>query len=275
MNRELLKRIIVVTAGVPVIFGATLLGKLPFFIFVNIILVVSLLEFYGLSKSNDVIPSQSLGLLSILAISWDIYMNNGIKLPVIISVTILFVLIAELFKKRGNHLNNTGATLLGVLYISLFSSFLFLHKLSMTKPEPLVIGPSVVLMIFISIWICDTSAYLFGSRIGRTPLFPRISPKKTWEGSIIGFILAVITAIGFKLIFIPHLFLIDSIVCGIVVGIVGQISDLIESMFKRDAQVKDSSKILPGHGGVMDRFDSPILIGPVLILYFLLRNYHF
>ena len=128
-------------------------------------------------------------------------------------------------------------------------------------------GGWLVLFIFSTIWLCDTAAYLYGAKLGKHKLFKRVNPKKTWEGAIAGFFTGVAAAAGLHYVFVPSLTLFDSVMIGIIVGVMGQISDLIESLFKRDAGVKDASSILPGHGGFLDRFDSPLLVGPFVYIY--------
>jgi phosphatidate cytidylyltransferase len=117
------------------------------------------------------------------------------------------------------------------------------------------------------IWICDTAAFHFGVALGKHKLFPRVSPNKSWEGSIFGFIFAIATAVAAKYIVLDYLSLPQSVVIGCIVGIFGQLGDLIESLLKRDAGVKDSSHIIPGHGGAFDRFDSLLLTAPLVYLY--------
>ena len=106
-----------------------------------------------------------------------------------------------------------------------------------------------------------------GTAFGKHKLFPRVSPNKSWEGAIAGFVFAIITMIAAKATVIDLLTLYDAVIIGIIVGIIGQMGDLVESLVKRDAGVKDSSAIIPGHGGIFDRFDSLLLTAPVVYLY--------
>jgi phosphatidate cytidylyltransferase len=118
-----------------------------------------------------------------------------------------------------------------------------------------------------SIWICDTAAYFGGLSMGKHRLFLRVSPKKSWEGAVWGFAGAVATMVLFQYTLLPYLAFHQAIIMGVIIGIFGQVGDLIESLLKRDADVKDSSGLLPGHGGVLDRFDSLIYVSPILYLY--------
>jgi phosphatidate cytidylyltransferase len=103
---------------------------------------------------------------------------------------------------------------------------------------------------------------------GRHKFFERVSPNKTWEGAIAGFITAVATFVLARFIALPYLTLSEAITAGILIGVFGQAGDLVESLLKRDCGVKDSSSVIPGHGGMLDRFDSIILVSPLLFLYF-------
>ncbi|HEY4613356.1 MAG TPA: phosphatidate cytidylyltransferase, partial [Bacteroidota bacterium] len=121
--------------------------------------------------------------------------------------------------------------------------------------------------LFVSIWLCGTAAYFGGVSFGKHKLFERVSPKKTWEGAIFGFVFAVATMVAAQQFLIEYLRLVDAIVLGVIVGVFGQAGDLVESRFKRDAGMKDSSAIIPGHGGVYDRFDSLVFVAPIAYLY--------
>ena len=128
-------------------------------------------------------------------------------------------------------------------------------------------GGHTVISVFATIWICDTAAFHTGTFIGRHKLFLRVSPNKSWEGAIVGFIFAVGTAIAAQHLVLKYMSVGNAIVIGIIVGVFGQLGDLIESLLKRDAGVKDSSTLIPGHGGVFDRFDSLLFVAPIVYLY--------
>jgi CDP-diglyceride synthetase len=176
-------------------------------------------------------------------------------------------------------------TVLGVLFISLFfgtliqTRELFPFGFPVSKFFPHAIaddrelaqinrwGGFTVISIFVTIWICDTAAYFGGMTIGKHKLFERVSPNKTWEGAVFGFVFSVLTMVAAKFSFLEYMALDHAIVIGMMIGCFGQIGDLVESRFKRDAGVKDSSSIIPGHGGVYDRFDSLVFVSPIVYLY--------
>jgi phosphatidate cytidylyltransferase len=124
-----------------------------------------------------------------------------------------------------------------------------------------------VIALFASIWLCDSAAYFAGRALGRTKLFERVSPKKTWEGAAAGFVFAIGAFLLARVLVLPYLTVTSAVVCGAIVGVFGQVGDLAESLLKRDAGVKDSSALIPGHGGVLDRFDSLLFVSPLVFLY--------
>ena len=128
-------------------------------------------------------------------------------------------------------------------------------------------GGFTVLSVFASIWLCDSAAYFVGRAIGKHKLFERVSPNKTWEGAIAGLVFAIGGFVLAHHLLLPYLSLRDALVCGGIVGVFGQLGDLGESLLKRDAGVKDSSNLIPGHGGVLDRFDSLLFVSPLIYCY--------
>lgn len=210
------------------------------------------------------------------------------SLLIVLLTCVPAVLLVELFRGKPNALANAAVTVLGPAYVSLFSgSLLGIRELfgaehfpvfrvfgaSSAVPPPEVLatldrwGAATVITIFAAIWVCDSAAYFAGRALGRHKLFERVSPKKTVEGAVAGFVGAVAAFLVARAFFLPYLSVGEAAVCGVIVGVLGQAGDLVESLFKRDAGVKDSSQVIPGHGGVLDRFDSLIFVSPVLYLY--------
>ncbi len=129
------------------------------------------------------------------------------------------------------------------------------------------LGLLAVIFVIVVVITSDTAGFLTGRLMGGPKLWPRLSPNKTWEGAIVGFIFSVVTMIAAKILFLEYMALDHAVVIGMMIGCFGQIGDLVESRFKRDAGVKDSSSIIPGHGGVFDRFDSLVFVSPIVYLY--------
>lgn len=192
----------------------------------------------------------------------------------------------ELFRNKGSAILNTAVTFLGMFYFGLFlGSGLGIREIFTVVEFPVARyfgsvslnmaqaaqlrdwGGYTMIVILATIWICDTFAYFGGRAMGRHPLFPRVSPKKTWEGAIWGFLGAVGSMSAAKLLVLTYLTWEHALVMGVLIGTLGQIGDLVESLLKRDADIKDSSTLIPGHGGVFDRFDSFIYVSPALFLY--------
>jgi len=243
--------------------------------------------FINLSFFHDKLQSAVLNLLG----------KNNIIIPfpsqtqllyIMLTIIIVTLCLIELFRNRGSAVLNLSVTIFGLLYIPFFlGTFIGLRELfvpfdfpvsrffvepeSFTNPyvrdEIYRWGAYTVISILAIIWICDSAAYYIGSAAGRHKLFPRVSPNKSWEGALAGFISAVIAGILFKIFFLNYLSLGSAVILGVIIGTIGQLGDLVESLLKRDAGVKDSSNIIPGHGGVLDRFDSLILVSPVIYLY--------
>ena len=264
---ELGKRILVALLAIPVVFAATLWGRAAFLILVDIILTFMLWEFYSLTEHKGFFPSKFSGIPAVLLISCELYFYHGRWLKELLFVIFLITLLVELFRGKKHPLINTAITIFGILYVSLFSSLLLIREMPVYSDIAYQTGGWIVILVFSTIWLCDTGAYLYGAKFGKHKLFKRVSPKKTWEGAIAGFLTGIAAAVGLHFVLVPSLSVFDSVVIGIIVGVMGQISDLVESLFKRDAGVKDSSGILPGHGGFLDRFDSPLLVGPFVYIY--------
>lgn len=215
------------------------------------------------------------------------------KFQFLVTLLLLFLvstLVGELFRNKGSVFANLGSTWLGVVYVGFFSATLigirelfntefpvWLYRLhpvgGLDIPDSAIReityrwGGLTIISIMATIWMCDTAAYFGGLSMGKHKLFPRVSPKKTWEGAVWGFAGAVATMLAAQWLVLPYLEVHQALIIGIIVGVLGQIGDLVESLFKRDAGMKDSSALIPGHGGVFDRFDSLIFVAPILYLY--------
>lgn len=186
-------------------------------------------------------------------------------------LNIAYILISELYLKRVNPLNNWAYALMSQLYIALpfalLSQLLFVQDKAPLEAETFSrAGAFLILSIFIFLWCSDTGAYCCGSLFGRHKLFPSVSPGKTWEGSLGG---GVLTLAVSQLLahYEPLLTPLQWAGFALVVVVFGTWGDLVESLFKRRLGIKDSGKILPGHGGMLDRFDSSLLAIPAIVVY--------
>lgn len=187
-------------------------------------------------------------------------------------ITIVYLLVAELYAKNADPINNWAYTMMSQLYIALPLSLVNVLAYRAT-PVGMEYTYLMPLSIFIFLWLNDTGAYCFGSTLGRHRLFPRISPKKSWEGSAGGAVVAVGGAVLIWFLADKHdvndmgLSVYQWIGLALIVVIFGTWGDLVESLFKRTMGIKDSGTILPGHGGMLDRFDSALLAIPAAVIY--------
>ena len=184
-------------------------------------------------------------------------------------VTIVYLLVAELYLKQKDPIQDWAYTMLAQMYIALPFSLINVLAFNATSEGYVAFNTLLPLSIFIFLWVNDSGAYCVGSLIGRHKLFPRISPGKSWEGSIGGavFVLAAAYAISYFLDTDQMLAMPVWLGLGLVVVVFGTWGDLVESLFKRTLGIKDSGNILPGHGGMLDRFDSSLLAIPAAVIY--------
>jgi len=253
-----LQRIITGLWGVPLILWSIYLGDQIFFILIFVISGFGLWEFYSLLEKYNYNPLKLEGIIFGLIYLAFIYLGSRRAITIALPVLIVVLLIYELFQKK-RRIDDIALTFLGFFYIPfLLSYFLILRNI----PH----GDKICYFTFILIWVSDSFAYFTGKALGRHPLAPSISPKKTIEGTIGGIIFSALASLLFSHLYSWHPF--PTFITGLAVGIMGQLGDLVESMLKREIGVKDSSSLLPGHGGILDRFDSLIFAGPT-VYYFL------
>ena len=183
-------------------------------------------------------------------------------------VTVIYLLIAELYLKLDDPIQDWDYTMLSQMYIALPISLLNVLAFTANGSVMVAFNTLLPLSVFIFLWVNDSGAYCVGSLMGRHKLFPRISPGKSWEGSVGGavFVLAAAWAISYFLDDVM-LNLYQWLGLGLVVVVFGTWGDLVESLFKRTLGVKDSGNILPGHGGMLDRFDSSLMAIPAAVVY--------
>lgn len=304
--QNLATRVVVAVVAIPLIVLATISGSYWFFALVALLSALSLYEFYKLMQKKGAFPLVGLGLFAGFAVNvtfiyerlqldlYGFFLDYGISLRmfsqlqlflVIEILFILVVLLVELFRTKGSASFNIATTLAGVMIISLsFGLLIRLRELfpfgfpvhqflgsSLPSDEQLgqinSWGGFTVLSLLVSIWMCDTAAYFAGSTWGKHKLFPRVSPGKSWEGAVAGLLAAIATMVVGRIYVLEYLSAPHAVVLGIFIGVFGQLGDLVESRFKRDANVKDSSALIPGHGGVYDRFDSLVFVAPIVYLY--------
>ncbi len=250
-----------------VMLGSVLLDHYVFGIFYLLLGSYCLWEFYGLIKKAGIRPNIESGLINAVLIyvvfAFMPYQDDYEvhKLLFLLPVSLSAVFIQELFKKSDAPFTNIAYTYLGLVFTII--PFTFFHALAYMNPKFDFHFPLAFLLM---LWANDTGAYLVGSRLGRTKLFERHSPKKTWEGLIGGMVITAGAAYLIS-IYYTELGLQEWIWVGVLISCFGTTGDLIESMFKRSIDVKDSGDILPGHGGLLDRFDGLLIAAPIVYAY--------
>ncbi len=231
--------------------------------------IVGLNEFYALFNGSKSAPQKTLGVIFGLLIYFSaiLLLYTDKAMPYLIGFSLFlfpFLAFAELYRKKKTPFENIAIAVLGIVYL-VIPMILLGYTLKFDSNTGTVLNFWPVLTIFILVWCSDTFAYLVGRQIGKTKLFERISPKKSWEGFFGGFIFSIIG--GLLIAHFTGQPYIQYAVYGMIISAIGTIGDLIESMLKRSLGVKDSGTILPGHGGILDRFDAVLFITP--IIYFL------
>lgn len=276
--KTLATRTITAAIFVAVLLTCILYNYLSFAGLFFVVSVWGLYEFYQLAEKLGAKPYKGAGLISgaflfglscLANISSEISWLSLSLFPLFLT-SIFLIFIIALFDNKPNTFLNIAYTIAGIIYTIIpFSILLFIACSDKSNPNQLDIAPynyHYVLGIILLIWSCDVFAYLVGSMIGKHKLYERISPGKTWEGSIGAAILTIGSAILISQWF-HEIAMIHWIIIAVIVCIFGTIGDLVESMLKRQAGVKDSGKIMPGHGGILDRFDSLLFVAPFVYCY--------
>lgn len=252
----------------PLIILSAWQGGLVFLVLILSIVVLAILEFYHMATQKFTHPNKYVGVGTAVLLVLSFYYQQTEYIWLLFAISFFVLLTIELFRNEIAPILNVSNTLGGIFYVAFLLGFLVLiREFPVGRELGYQYGGYLVILIFLSVWVCDSAAYILGSRFGRHKLFPRVSPNKTIEGTIFGFGFAVLAAYLCYLMFLQGLGLRNVLIIGAICGSVGQLSDLIESLFKRDANIKDSSRIIPGHGGILDRFDSEILVAPAVYFY--------
>ena len=266
--KNLLQRALTGILFVAVIVAAIFVHPLLFAGLFSIIVGFLIHEFYSMSKYEGAIWQRCLGIFGGMYLFASSCLYAGgytgywIYFPYIIIVMVL--LISGLYVRTANPVINWGLVLFGQCYCAGMLSLLCFIPYMMSP----VYNPWSVLMIFIFIWLNDTGAYLIGSWIGKRRLFPRISPLKSWEGFFGGLTVVVIASLAFSRFSMLEMDWYYMFAFAVITVVSATWGDLMESLIKRTYGVKDSGNILPGHGGVFDRFDSVILVAPAVFVFF-------
>lgn len=266
--------------------GALILTPLIVFLFLGgiylkiLMLILSLLamgEFYKIVKEKNINTINILGYL--LCIIYYILMNNNLEfkyIMLLLTFSLIIMFCIPVFNTKYNFID-ISITMLGFIYISIFFSFIVLINIKTFNfnGNNILVGKYLVWLVPLSSWICDTTAYYGGRYLGKNKLCPKVSPKKTVEGSITGLLGSILSCTIFGILInryaagmnLININIYNYAFIGLLCGIFSQLGDLTASSIKRYVGVKDYSQLIPGHGGILDRFDS-ILFSAAIVYYY-------
>lgn len=274
MKSNFIQRAITGVIFVGVLIGCILGGPISFSLLFALITALTIHEFGTIvSKQPDVEINKPIcmlaGVFLFFGFAYLSVMPGQSEILIPYLFLLIYLLVSELYLKKKNPLNNWAYTMMSQVYIALSFSMLNVlayHSVGGTSPYQIQYNPILPLSIFIFTWINDTGAYCTGMLFGKHRLFERISPKKSWEGSIGGGVFSIIAAI-LMAHFFPFMSIGVWIGLALTVVVFGTWGDLTESLLKRTLGIKDSGNILPGHGGMLDRFDSTLMAVPAAVVY--------
>lgn len=267
--KNLVKRSLSGIIYVALIVACVILGGWWFNALLLLFTILGVVEFHSLvdksvSKKTSVVPLVTDLLASVALV---LGMSYSLAFLAIFILCLIVRMIAQLYIHEDAPLVRLAYSYMGVFYIALPLGLLG-FIMEMLGED---IAKALLLTMFVMIWLNDTGAFLVGSSMGRHKLFPSVSPKKSWEGAIGGVIFSIGAAFVVKYCF-PDYFdsvtIVQLCVMGLIVGIISIWGDLVESMIKRTLHVKDSGNLIPGHGGILDRIDSLLLVAPAVAVYF-------
>jgi phosphatidate cytidylyltransferase len=267
----ILPRIITAVVGIPLVILSVYWGGIPFFFLMAGVIYMCMREYYILTAHGKYGSQPVIGTVCGMMLFVSLYLN-GTKLcaalenqgtAALISLMLIPIFLREMFNKSPDKaIERMAVTFFGAFAIPWTLGHLMLIR--SIRPN----GMEYTFFLFIVIWTLDTGAYYFGVKFGRNSLAAMVSPKKTLEGALGGVGTGIVTAILCKMIFLNSVMSLgEAALLGLLISVISQFSDLAESIIKRDTGVKDSANLLPGHGGMLDRFDSFLFTSPLLYYY--------
>jgi len=265
-TKEIITRSITGTALVLAILFAIISGGLYFSAFFLLIAVLGSFEYFRMLKGSTSNPQIIVGTLftALTFILLSLAAQNYIQYKYLFIIVLMwfFIPIRELYRKQENPIANIATTLFGIIYLGVTLGLIQFMFLPQGTPHPYI----WVLAMFVILWTSDTFAYLSGIRFGKHRLFERISPKKSWEGFFGGLAASLVAGYLFSLFFIEFQ-LWQWLAYALIISVAGVFGDLVQSLFKRSLGIKDTGTILPGHGGILDRFDAVFFAVPAAVAF--------
>ncbi len=267
-RKQLTARLMTAAVGVPTAVVCSLVGGIPFLLAMNLVIGAGLFEFYRMVEAKGIKPYKAVGVVSGLVVSWYVYFEGGFYSSLFITIVLMTIMVLELARRDGQFaVFHMSSTLFGVFYVGWLGSHIILLRQLGENVTGDDLGGFFVILAFALAWSADTGAYFVGHAFGRRKLMRRVSPNKSVEGAIGGLVFAMIAALIARATFAPFLALRDVVVLGLVSPVMATLGDLVESLMKRDVKIKDTSRALPGHGGMLDRFDSVLFVAPFVYYY--------
>ncbi|MCE5200161.1 MAG: phosphatidate cytidylyltransferase [Armatimonadota bacterium] len=252
-------------------------GGLPFAVAIGLISILGAHEFYSGVRKLKADPVEPVGLVAVamFVVSARTYGPHtiGAIFPAVLTTLLVISFCVEIVRRKRAPLVNVGAVLFGAIYVG----WLIMHLVVLRGIDGTIVvngykaeaGAWLVMFTFLGTWACDTGAYFVGRFCGKTPMAPHLSPHKTIEGAVGGFVGAVVLSmiVGWWIIHLPWY---HALALGVIFGGLCQLGDLSESAIKREIGIKDFGNVIPGHGGILDRFDSLLFTGPAMYYYVVL-----
>ena len=251
------------------VLGSVLVHPAAMILCLGLFAALALFEFYNFfNRDENIAVSKPAGIIIGLSIFSGValFLLDLFPIPLlflIIFIPVFGLFLSEIWRKKENPLLNLGVYASSYLYVVI--PFIIMVFIALLK------GKEFLAIMFVLIWTNDTFAYLSGRFFGKTKLFPRISPNKTWEGTIGGSLLTMLMAVGIT-------YFVDQnyafwIVAAVIISVSSNMGDLLESLFKRSVDIKDSGNIMPGHGGILDRFDAALIAAPFFCCWLVIYSY--
>jgi len=265
---EFLKRSLTGTVFIVIMLGAILLSPWSLFALLLFISGIALYEYYRMFQIRGYTPLIKGGIVAGSLILTFVFLERQMFIPgkylELLMVPVIGLWFSFIFVKRDEIIRSVMVTITGIIYILLPLVLIFF--ISQNELTGFEYNPEILIGILLIIWTYDSGAYISGILLGKHKMAPSISPKKSWEGFFGGMIFAILSGFLYSR-FTSLLNLTDWMILSVIIVLAGTTGDLFESLIKREAGVKDSGTIMPGHGGILDRFDSLLLIIPFVFLY--------
>jgi phosphatidate cytidylyltransferase len=268
LNRfnNLTQRIIAAVIGAPILLFLIIYSPYTYFAIFFILTLLTQMEFYNLVRLHGILPLRFLGcFIGAIIFCLTFFVETGEidgKYAFLIFPLLATIFFIKLYKKNEkNPFTNIGFTFLGIIYVAV--PFALLNFIAFSRGE---YHWEIIVGLLLILWASDTGAYFAGVNFGKTKLFERVSPKKSWEGSVGGALTSLAMAYGLSMFF-TVLPLWEWLSVSVIIIVAGTYGDLVESLFKRSMEIKDSGKSIPGHGGFLDRFDGLLLSVPFIIVF--------